>query len=89
MTPDVFVSSSPQDQGFVEKIIRVLEARIMTCWASFRDAPGDSNTSEASMRSLEASKLLLWIVSEHSDSSIETTKEIAVASQMQLRIVPV
>ena len=88
MSANVFISFASQDLKVATALCSALESRGFSCWISSRDiAPGD-NFQSAIVSAICDSKVMLLVFSANSNSSHEMTKELALASQQNLIVVP-
>lgn len=89
MTSPIFLSHSSKDRATAETICRALESRGLTCWMSGRDiAPGE-NFQESIIRAIRCAGMMVLVFSANSNNSDEVKKEIALAGQHKLLVVPV
>jgi len=89
MTAPVFVSHSSRDLKSVRALVQDLEARGVKCWISERDiAPGD-NYGDSIVDAIERASAMVLVFSSNADESDEIKKEIALASQRRIPVVPV
>ena len=89
MTSPVFLSHSSKDHAIAETICRALESRGLTCWMSSRDIRPGENFQEAIIRAIRGAGMMVMVFSANSNNSDEVKKEIALAGQHKLLVVPV
>ena len=85
----IFVSFSSRDQKEALEIVDRLEAASIKCWISCRDVPHGDDYQDAIVTALETVKAMVLIFSKHADSSKEIKKELALASENGLFVLPV
>jgi hypothetical protein len=89
MSAQVFVSHSSRDTAAAETILKALESRGLTCWMSGRDVNPGENFMSAIVRAIRGAKVMVLVFSESSNTSPEVAKELAVAAQHQVTVMPV
>jgi hypothetical protein len=88
MSADVFISYASQDARMASTICTAIENRGFKCWIATRDiAPGE-NFQSSIVRAIRSAKVLLLVFTANSNRSDEMTKELALASQQKLMVVP-
>ncbi len=88
MDASIFISFASEDRKVASTLCKALEARGFKCWISLRDiAPGE-NFQVAIVRAIRRAKILLLVFTANSNNSEEMTKELALASQERLIVVP-
>jgi len=89
MAGPVFISHSSRDVKIARDICDAIERRGMTCWISGRDVgPGD-NFGDAIVEAIERAKVMVLVFSTNANNSEEIKKEIALASQHRVTVIPV
>ncbi|WP_396604585.1 toll/interleukin-1 receptor domain-containing protein [Bradyrhizobium sp. YCK136] len=84
----IFISHSSKDRAHVLRVCKALEARGLVCWMSFRDvSPGD-NFQQAIVRAIRAAKVMVLVFTDNANSSREIQKELALASQLGVTVIP-
>jgi TPR repeat protein len=89
MAATVFLSHASKDRKMAETICQAVESRGVQCWMSNRDVHPGENFQEAIVRAIRAAKVMLFVFSANSNNSDEVKKEIVLASQNKLFVVPV
>ncbi|HEX4504954.1 MAG TPA: toll/interleukin-1 receptor domain-containing protein [Alphaproteobacteria bacterium] len=89
MTAPVFISYSSKDRGITETICGALENRGITCWMSSRDIGPGENFQESIIRAIRTASAMVIVFSGNSNNSDEVKKEVALAGQHKLVVVPV
>ncbi len=85
----VFVSHSSKDQKVARTICTALEHRGVKCWIADRDVRPGENFQEAIVRAIRAAKVMVLVFTTNANNSDEIKKELALASQNRLTIIPV
>ena len=88
MSADIFISFASQDAKTARTICTALEGRGFRCWISTRDIQPGENFQSAIVRAIRGAKVLLLVFTSNSNRSEEMTKELALASQQKLMVVP-
>ena len=70
------------------RICTALESRGFTCWISARNIQPGENFQSSIVRAIRGAKVLLLVFTANSNRSEEMTKELALASQQKLMVVP-
>ena len=89
MTAPVFVSHSSRDLKSVRSLVEALEARGVPCWMSERDIAAGDNYGDSIVDAIEQASAMVLVFSGAADNSDEIKKEIALASQRRITVVPV
>ena len=88
MAHDVFISYSHKDKSCADAICAKLESEGYRCWYAPRDiAPGAEWASEI-IDAIEGSKAFILIFSEHSNKSPQVLREITMAVENEIPIIP-
>ena len=88
MSADIFISFASQDMRIARTICTALESRGFACWISSRNIQPGENFQSAIVRAIRSAKVLLLVFTANSNRSEEMTKELALASQQKLMVVP-
>jgi TPR repeat protein len=89
MVASVFLSHASKDKKVAETICQAVESRGIDCWMSTRDVHPGENFQEAIVRAIRSCKVMLFVFSANSNNSDEVKKEIALAGQNKLFVIPV
>lgn len=89
MSASIFISFSSKDQRTAETICDALQGRGHACWISCRDIGPGENFQEAIVKAIGAAKLMVLVFSANANNSDEIKKEVALASQQRVVVVPV
>ena len=76
MAHDVFISYAVEDGDVAGKVCAALEDENIKCWMAPRDVPFGSDYEEAIVDAIGASRLLVFILSPHSNASPHVKREI-------------
>ena len=89
MQKKVFISSSSKDAKIASSICHALEARGHGCWISSRDVTPGENYQGAIVRAITDAGAMVMVFSTNANNSEEIKKELALASQSNLIVIPV
>lgn len=84
----IFISHSSKDHAMAQTICADLESRGFTCWIASRDVGAGDNFQEAIVAAIRSSKVMVLVFSEHANNSTEIKKELALASQNKVAVIP-
>ena len=85
----VFVSFAHQDRSAALNILEHLEQAGIRCWISARDVPRGGDFQDAIVDALESAIAMVLVFSQSADNSTEVRKEVALASQTGVFVLPV
>jgi len=88
MPANIFISFASQDRKIAQTICSALESRGFECWISARDILPGENFQVAIVQAIRRAKIMLLVFTENSNNSQEMTKELALASQQKLIVIP-
>src|SRR5260221_10876982 len=88
MSASIFISFAAQDRKVASTICQALESRGFGCWISSRDILPGENFQIAIVRAIRKAKMMLLVFTANSNASEEMSKELALASQQKLMVVP-
>jgi hypothetical protein len=89
MTAPIFVSYASKDREAALSLCHALENRGCRCWISIRDIGPGENFQVAIPRAIHDAKVMVLVFSAESNNSNEVKKELALASQNRLIVIPV
>ena len=89
MASHIFISHSSKDQKVARTICTALENRGLTCWVYSRNIQPGQNFQEQIVRAIRAAKIMVLVFTTNANSSNEIKKELAIASQNNLVVIPV
>jgi hypothetical protein len=87
--PRVFITYSSKDQKVARTICTALENRGLACWISSRNVKPGQNYQEQIVRAIRGSKIMVLVFTANANNSNEIKKELALASQNNLIVIPV
>jgi hypothetical protein len=88
MSASIFISFASQDHRVAMTLCQALETRGFKCWISSRDIQPGENFQVAIVRAIRQAKIMLLVFTNNSNNSEEMNKELALASQSKLIVVP-
>ena len=83
-----FISFSSKDIETAHRVYDSLTARGIDCWISSRDIPTGANYQDEIVKAIESSCVMVLIFSKNANSSEEIKKEMGLASENQLVLMP-
>jgi succinate dehydrogenase hydrophobic membrane anchor protein/succinate dehydrogenase cytochrome b556 subunit len=89
MGQPVFISHASKDQKIAESICDALEKDGFGCWLASRDVGPGENFQESIVRAIRSAKVLVLIFTSNANTSAEIKKELVLASQNNLTVIPV
>jgi hypothetical protein len=89
MTAPIFISFASKDHGLAETICAALENRGFSCWISSRDIDPGDNFQIAIVHAIRSAKVMVLVFSSNSNNSDEIKKELVLAGQSRLIVIPV
>jgi hypothetical protein len=88
MTKLVFISHSSHDRRVAARVCEALERRGVGCWLASRDIVAGDNFQEAIVRAIRSVRVMVLVFTGNANNSDEIKKEMALASQNHLVVVP-
>jgi formylglycine-generating enzyme len=85
----IFISYSSKDQKTAEAICTAIENRGFACWISSRDIGPGENFQTQIVRAIRHAKIMVLVFSAHANNSEEIKKELVLAGQSRLVVIPV
>lgn len=76
MAHKVFISYAAEDKQIADAVCETLEAREIKCWYAPRDVPYGQDFDEAIVDAICASRLMILVLSSHSNQSAHVKREI-------------
>ena len=89
METTVFISFASNDRAVAMSICEALEHRGIGCWISCRNIRPGENFQTAIVRAIRSTKVMVLVFSTNSNNSDEIKKEIVLAGQSRLAVIPV
>jgi hypothetical protein len=87
--PHVFISFSSEDKESALDLVQHLEAAGLRCWISARDVPFGDDYQDAICDAVDSAHAMLLLFSSNANKSREIRKELALASERDLFVLPV
>jgi hypothetical protein len=88
MTPLIFISHSSHDRREAARICDALERLGLGCWLASRDIDPGENFQEAIVHAIRSVRVMVLVFTGNANNSNEIKKEIAIASQHGLPVIP-
>jgi multiple sugar transport system substrate-binding protein len=88
MAHDVFISYSSKDKPIADAICASLEGAGIRCWIAPRDIGAGEDWPTSIAKAIPASRLMVLIFSSHSNSSEDVGRELYLAANSKLVIIP-
>ncbi|MGD0640550.1 MAG: SUMF1/EgtB/PvdO family nonheme iron enzyme [Roseiarcus sp.] len=88
MAAPVFISHSSRDLKSVRALVDALETRGIACWISERDIAAGDNYGDSIVDAIERASAMVLVFSGAANDSDEIKKEVALASQRRITVVP-
>ena len=89
MSTPIFISFASKDLSVARTICEALENRGFQCWISSRDIGPGENFQVAIVRAIRLAKAMILVFSGNSNISEEVKKELVLAGQNRLIVIPV
>jgi TIR domain-containing protein len=87
--PQIFITYSSKDQKVARTICTALENRGLACWISSRNVKPGQNYQEQIVKAIRAARVMVLVFTANANNSNEIKKELALASQNNLVVIPV
>ena len=88
MSATVFISHSSADRSAAAEICAELEQRGVGCWIALRDISPGANFGEAITSAMSMARIMVLVFSRNADRSDEIKKEVVLAGQHGLVVIP-
>jgi hypothetical protein len=88
MAHDVFISHSSKDKPIADAICAKIEAAGVRCWIAPRDISPGEDWPAAIYQGISQSRVMVLVFSSHSNSSEDVSREIILAANSKLVIIP-
>jgi hypothetical protein len=89
MSAAVFISHASRDKQVAITLCDALEQRGIGCWISSRDIVSGANFQESIVQAVRAARVMVLVFTSNANNSSEIKKELALASQHGLTVIPV
>lgn len=88
MSREIFISYSQGDKAAAEEVCRVLESNGVTCWIAPRNIPPGATWANSIVQAIESCRAMILICSGHSNESRQMSRELQLADERKLPILP-
>ena len=88
MSDRVFISHASPDAALAQRVVAALEAAGISCWLAARDVAPGANFQEEIVRAIRTAAAMVLVFSAHTNRSGEMKKELALASQRDIPVIP-
>ena len=88
MSPLIFISHSSKDRRVALRLCDALERRGLRCWLASRDIGPGENFQEAIVKAIRSVRVMVLVFTGSANNSNEIKKEMALASQNRLAVIP-
>ena len=88
MIARTYISYATKDVKVAQTLCSALESRGIGCWISARDIQPGENFQVSKVRALREAKIMVLVFTHNSNTSEEMTRELALASQQKLIVIP-
>lgn len=85
----IFISHSSKDHDIAIGVCRDLEQRGFRCWISSRDIQAGEGYQDSIERALRSASAMILVFSSNANESPEIKKELALASNRKIPVIPV
>lgn len=86
MAHDVFISYAVEDKSVADAVCQSLEESGVRCWCAPRDIPYSIDYEDAIVDAIAASKLMVLVLSSHSNKSAHVKREVQNAGREEPQI---
>ncbi len=85
---DIFISHSTKDEKTIEDLCHYLEKRNLHCFVAYRDVPKGKDWGEYIVNAIEDCKVFVYVHTQASNKSKETTRELNLAFEAECLVIP-
>ena len=85
---DIFISHSTKDEKTIEDLCHYLEERNLHCFVAYRDVPKGKDWGEYIVNAIEDCKVFVYVHTQASNKSKETTRELNLAFEAECLVIP-
>lgn len=89
MATDAFISYCRENSADAERVCSFLEQNNVSCWMAPRNIPGGMEWPEAIVEGIRGSRIMLVLLSEHTQRSKQIGRELTLASDNDLTVITV
>jgi hypothetical protein len=88
MSTSIFISHARGNRAAAQAICDALERRGFQCWIADRDIRAGDNFAAAIVQAMRMATAMVLLISADADSAPEVKREVALAEQIRLTVVP-
>ena len=88
MAHDVFISHSTEDKPAADAVCAILEENGVRCWIAPRDIMPGADWGESIVKGIRTSRVLLLVFSTNANKSKQIKREVEIAADGGVTIVP-
>lgn len=85
---EIFICYSSKDEAKARAVLEFLEANGFKCWISSRDVRPGRNYQESIVGAIQSARILMFLLSESSNTTGEVKKELSLASSFDIPVIP-
>lgn len=85
---EIFICYSSKDETKARTILEFLEANGFKCWISSRDVRPGRNYQESIVGAIQNARILMFLLSDFSNTTGEVKKELSLASSFDIPVIP-
>jgi len=85
---DIVICYAKEDKKQARQLISRLETNSIKCWISPRDETPGANHEEEITKAIQGAEILILILSSSSEKSQQTAKELEIAAENKIPIIP-
>jgi hypothetical protein len=85
---EIFICYSSKDETKARTILGFLEENGFKCWISSRDVRPGRNYQESIVGAIQSARILMFLLSEFSNTTGEVKKELSLASSFDIPVIP-
>ncbi|MBV8552944.1 MAG: toll/interleukin-1 receptor domain-containing protein [Acidobacteriaceae bacterium] len=89
MASDVFISYCRENSAEADRICSFLEQNNLQCWVAPRNIPGGMEWPEAIAKGIQGSRIMLVLLSSHTQRSKQIGRELTLAANHDLTVITV
>lgn len=89
MQKEIFISHSSKDSHQAEEICSFLESKMYKCWIAPRDVKHGEDYDQEIIKGIENSRICIVLLSINSNISDHVRRELALASDLKIDIIPI
>ena len=86
---DVFISHASEDAKVANNIVQLLKQNQIRCWIAPRDIEKGLEWAEAIIKGLERTRILILVLSTHSNETKQVKRELRFADDMSMPVLPI